>query len=232
MSNHRPTAIITGAGRGIGRVIAAHFARTTGFNLFLISRTPEYLEETARECRQLGAPAVETAAVDITDQDAVADLSIPEAMSRVRLLVNNAGSYATDNPERLHAELMRSQFDHNVLGAALVTRRFLPLLREQPQGLVVNVGSVASYVGIGNSVAYTTAKHAILGYTRSLRDHLKGTNVAVTALMPGSTWSTSWEGSRADPETTIDSEDLAILIEMLTRLSPRSVVEEIRVMPR
>jgi len=232
MNDNRQTVIITGAGRGIGRVIAMHFARTTGFKLLLLSRTREHLEETAKLCTSLGCPAVHFQAADLTDPAQVETLSAPQGFDNIRALINNAGQYKTDNPERVDAEIIRHQFDHNALTAALVTRRFLPLLREQPQSLIVNICSVGSYEGIGNAVGYTMGKHAMLGYSRSLRDFLKGTNVAVTALSPGSTWSTSWEGSSADPEKTIDSVDIAILIEALTRMSPRSVVDEILLNPR
>lgn len=232
MQPTRQTVVITGAGRGIGRVIAAYFAKNTGHNLFLISRTESYLLETAQLCRDAGCPAVETATLDLTRAEEVESLVIPHDFSRIRALVNNAGSYATDNPERIHPELLRAQFDNNVMGAALITRRLMPLIRQNDQSLIANICSVASRSGIANAVAYTAAKHALLGYTRSVREHLKGTSVAVTALMPGSTWSTSWEGSAADPQTTIDAEDLAILIETLTRISPRSVVEEVVVAPR
>jgi len=232
MSDNRQTVIITGAGRGIGRVIAMHFARTTGFNLLLLSRTREHLEETAKLCTSLGCPGVHILDADLTDPTQVETLSAPVGFDKIRALINNAGQYRTDNPERVDAETILHQFEHNALSAAMVTRRFLPLLREQPQSLIVNICSVASYDGLGNAVGYSMSKHAILGYSRSLRDFLRGTNVAVTALSPGSTWSTSWEGSSADPEKTIDSVDIAILIEALIRMSPRSVADEIMLNPR
>lgn len=232
MSSDRQTVVITGAGRGIGRVIATHFARTTGFNLVLLSRTLEHLQETARLCRSLGSPGVHVQAVDLTDPDQIEKISVPEEYSKIRALVNNAGQYQTDNPERINLDDLQYQVNHNAISTALVTRRFLPLIREQDQSLIVNICSVGSYKGLANSVGYAMGKHAVLGYTRSLREYLKGTNVAVTALSPGSTWSTSWEGSKANPDDTIDATDLAILIETLTRLSPRSVVEEMTVAPK
>lgn len=232
MSSDRQTVVITGAGRGIGRVIATYFARTTGFNLVLLSRTKEHLEETARLCKSLGSPDVHIQAVDLTDPTQIEHISIPEEFSRIRALINNAGQYKTDNPERVNMDDLHYQINHNAISAALVTKRFLPLLREQEQSLVANICSVGSYKGLSNSVGYAMGKHAVLGYTRSLREYLKGTNVAVTALSPGSTWSTSWEGSKANPDDTINAEDLAIILETLTRLSPRSVVEEITVAPK
>lgn len=232
MSSDRQTVVITGAGRGIGRVIATHFARTTGFNLVLLSRTQEHLEETARLCRSLGCPGVHVQAVDLADPAQIENISVPDEFSRIRALINNAGQYQTDNPERVNMVDLHYQFNHNAVSSALVTQRFLPLIRQQEQSLIANICSVGSYQGLSNSVGYAMGKHAVLGYTRSLREYLKGTNVAVTALSPGSTWSTSWEGSKANPDDTIDANDLAIILEMLTRLSPRSVVEEITVAPR
>jgi short-subunit dehydrogenase len=231
MSNPAQTIIITGAGRGIGRVIATYFAAHTSFQLYLISRTAEHLDQTARMCTHEGCPAVFTQCVDITNSEQINQLPLPESFSAVRALINNAGQFKVDAPDTLEEDLIHHQFDHNALSAALVTRRFLPVLREQPQALIANISSVASHIGMKNAVAYTMSKHALLGYTRSLREYLRGTNIAVTALSPGSTWSTSWEGSKADPETTIDSLDIAILLEALTRMSHRSVVDEIHLNP-
>lgn len=225
------TVIITGAGRGIGRVIATYFAAHTKYQLYLISRSSEHLDQTALLCSQQGCPAVFTQCVDLTLSDQVQQLPLPEAFSAVRALINNAGQFRVDAPDTLAEELVQHQFGHNALSAAIVTQRFLPILREQPQALIANISSVASRIGMKNAVAYTMSKHALLGYTRSLREFLRGTHIAVTALSPGSTWSTSWEGSKADPETTIDAMDIAILLEALTRMSHRSVAEEIHLNP-
>jgi len=232
MTQNEQTILITGAGRGIGRVIAEYFARNTQFKLFLVSRTEEHLLETQRICRSAGASHVDIMAADLIDASQVTKIAIPDEYRKIRALVNNAGQFKTDSPEKLDVEGIHHQFNHNALATALLTQHLLPILKEQPQSLIVNIASVASYVGMKNAVAYTMAKHALLGYTRSLRDYLKGTNIAVTALSPSSTWSTSWEGSSADPETTIHPLDIAIQIEALTRMSSRSVVEEIRIEPR
>lgn len=232
MTQNDQTILITGAGRGIGRVIAEYFARNTEYKLFLISRTEEHLLETQRICRSAGASHVDILAIDLIDASQIAKISIPEEYSHIRALVNNAGQFKTDSPENLNIDSIHHQFNHNAVSTAMLTQHLLPLLKEQSQSLIVNIASVASYVGMKNAVAYTMAKHALLGYTRSLREYLKGTNIAVTALAPSSTWSTSWEGSSADPETTIHPQDIAIQIEALTRMSPRSVVEEIRIEPR
>jgi short-subunit dehydrogenase len=232
MSHNEQTILITGAGRGIGRVIAEYFARNTEFRLILISRSEEHLLETQRLCRSAGASHVEIFAADLTDPSQVEKIVLPKGYDQIRALVNNAGQFRTDSPEKLDLDGIYHQFNHNAVATALLTQHFLPILKKQDHALIVNIASVASFVGMKNAVAYTMAKHALLGYTRSLREHLKGTNIAVTTLAPSSTWSTSWEGSSADPETTIHPQDIAIQIEALTRMSPRSVTEEIRVEPR
>src|SRR5690606_11483021 len=101
-----------------------HFARTTGFNLLLLSRTREHLEETAKLCTSLGCPAVHIQDADLTDPTQVEKLSAPVGFDNIRALINNAGQYKTDNPERVDAETILHQFEHNALTAALVTRRF------------------------------------------------------------------------------------------------------------
>ena len=120
----------------------------------------------------------------------------------------------------------------NTFSAFNITKQVLPILKEQERGLIVNICSQASTKGYGDSGAYTMSKHALLGYTRSLRKELAiNSNIAVTALNLGQTYSTSWEDVDIDPKKLIDPEDVGKLIVALSELSVQSVVEEIDMMP-
>jgi short-subunit dehydrogenase len=124
------------------------------------------------------------------------------------------------------------QYKLNTFTTFNITKYALPALKEQDRGLIVNICSQASKKGYGESGAYTMSKHALLGYTRSLRKELaKGDNIAVTAINLGQTYSTSWEGVDIDTGKLIDPEDVGKVIVSLSELSPRSVVEEIDIMP-
>ena len=130
-----------------------------------------------------------------------------------------------------HEEFIQ-QIQANLYSAVSVTQRFLDDLKSKPDGLVINICSVGAVEGLEDSGAYSASKHALLGYTRSLRKELMETKVGVTAINLGQTQSTSWEGSLIDRDLLIDPDDVAKIILNLTQLSPRTVVEEILVKPQ
>lgn len=226
------SVLITGASRGIGRNIALVFARETSFPLLLIARSADKLEETARLCRKEGAEKVGWMSCDLRDEDEVDALKIPDDFPAPGVLVNNAGHFLLKSLRDTHPAEYLEQFESNTLSAFLVVRRFLDGVLELERGLIVNIGSVSGEEGRARSGAYAAAKHALLGYTRSLRLELMDEGVAVTSIQLGQTMSTSWEGMNVDPELLIDPEDVGRLIVSLTRLSPRTVAEEIKLRPR
>ena len=93
------------------------------------------------------------------------------------------------------------------------------------------MASSASYSGIANAGMYAASKHAVLGLARSLRAELSARKIKVTALAPGSTWSSSWEGSDVDPNTLIDPKDIAHIIYSLMNTSFRTNVDEVILNP-
>jgi len=118
------------------------------------------------------------------------------------------------------------------MGAFNMTQSVLKSLPNQSRALIVNICSTGSLKGLGDSGAYSMSKHALLGYTRSLRKELMKTNIAVTAINLGQTYSTSWHDVDIDPAKLIDPEDVGKLIIALSELSPRSIAEEITLMPQ
>ena len=100
------------------------------------------------------------------------------------------------------------------------------------RGDIVNICSVASLQAYSGGGSYSISKHALLGFSRNLRDELKPTGVRVTAVMPGAVLTDSWSGVNLPEERFIDVEDLADLIAGVLRLSPRTVVEDIIVRPQ
>jgi short-subunit dehydrogenase len=98
--------------------------------------------------------------------------------------------------------------------------------------LILNICSIGSLQGLGESGAYSSAKHALLGYTRSLRDELKNTDIGVTAINLGQTHSPSWSESTMSPAKLINPSDVSSLIVQMTQLSPRTLVEEITIQPQ
>ncbi|SEJ17022.1 NADP-dependent 3-hydroxy acid dehydrogenase YdfG [Cyclobacterium xiamenense] len=162
------TALITGAGSGIGRAVAKALAKE-GWTLILSGRNQQNLEETAAHCKgtkHLVAPA------DIADPAAIRQLfeAIETGFGRLDLLFNNAGVNAPSVPlEELAFADWKNVIDTNLTGAFLCTQEAFRLMKKQrPKGgRIINNGSISAQVPRPLSVAYTASKHAVTGLTRS-----------------------------------------------------------------
>ncbi len=226
------SVLITGASRGIGRVIATSFAAKSKHPLILLARAKDGLEHTKTLCEEAGATDVITISCDLTDAEAVADITLPDAFPPPGILINNAGLYLLKSLKQTNYGEFLEQIQANLFTAVHIVDRFLGDLKQHDRGLIINICSSGALEGLPDSGAYASSKHALLGYTRSLRQELLETEIGVTALNLGQTQSTSWEGSGVDPEKLIDPQDVANLLVALIKLSPRSVTEEIILKPQ
>lgn len=226
------SVIITGASQGIGKCIALTFARYTNRPLILIARNKENLDFAKKECREAGAEKIVTLQCDLIVNSKTQKLVLPEGFPGPGILINNAGSYLYKTLEETTAEEFHQQINVNLFSAVHTIQRFLPDLRKYERALIINICSVGSLKGLGDSGAYSASKHALLGYTRSLRDELQNTNIGVTAVNLGQTHSTSWEGSAVSTERLIDPVDLAHLLISFTQITGRTLVEEIILQPQ
>lgn len=232
MTFDQQPVLITGASQGIGRSIAIAFAAETSRPLILMARNAKNLAETQKLCEAEGANHIELVVCDATDAEALKGIKLSAEMPEPALIINNAGSYLYKPLETTTEQEFRHQINVNLFTAVNVTSRFLPTLKEKKRGLIVNISSVGATRGLAESGAYSAAKHALLGYTRSLRKELLGTNIGVTALNLGQTHSPSWSGSSVSPIDLIDPKDVASLIVAISGLSARSVVEELLLQPQ
>ncbi|WP_234572376.1 SDR family NAD(P)-dependent oxidoreductase [Rhodohalobacter sp. 614A] len=232
MSYKESSVLITGASQGIGRSIAITFAASTRRPLLLLARNQKNLEETKRLCEQTGAERVEILVCDATRMEDVLNVIIPDGFPDPGILINNAGSYLYKSLSETTDEEFRHQMETNLFAAVHIVKRFLPSLRKLDRALIINICSVGALKGLSDSGAYSSSKHALLGYTRSLREELKITDIGVTAVNLGQTHSTSWEASDMSPERLINPTDVANLLVAISELSPRSVVEEIIIQPQ
>ncbi|MEX0843862.1 MAG: SDR family oxidoreductase [Balneolaceae bacterium] len=230
MSYDYSAVIITGGSKGIGLSIAKVFARETKRPLVLMARNENELKEAREICLSEGASEVEIISADITDEKALSGIDFSQFNPGI--LINNAGSFLFKKLRDTSKEEFEGQFKINTLGAFNLTKCVLPALEQQKRALIVNICSMGALKGLKDSGAYSMSKHALLGYTRSLRKELMKTPIAVTAINLGQTYSTSWEGVDIDPQKLIDPEDVGKLIIALSNLSPRSVAEEITLMPQ
>jgi NAD(P)-dependent dehydrogenase (short-subunit alcohol dehydrogenase family) len=195
------TAIVTGAGRGIGRAIALSLAGA-GARVVLASRTKAQVEETAREAEERGGKAIPVAA-DVATR-AGTELLVARALDetgRLDVVVNNAGVFVWRKLEELDEADWDRVLDTNLKSAYLLVHAAIPALRKAPRGRIVNVASIHGSVGDANVVAHCAAKFGLIGFTKALALELRDAGIAVNAVSPGTTdgKSRDFTSARAEP---------------------------------
>jgi 3-oxoacyl-[acyl-carrier protein] reductase len=194
------TALITGAGRGIGRAIALTLA-LEGVRVLLVSRTPLELEQVACEIRDAGG-AADAFPLDITNGQEVADFfaELGRREMAVDILVNNANVNLEHYLEFVEIPVDRWLwvFEQNLGGLAQVTQRALPGMTERGWGRVINVGSLAGVIGGAKQVPYATLKAGLDGFSRSLALEVSRGGVTVNVVHPGLVMTERTEGQIKD----------------------------------
>jgi NAD(P)-dependent dehydrogenase (short-subunit alcohol dehydrogenase family) len=180
------TAIVTGAGQGIGKAIALALVRE-GAAVLLCGRHQETLESVAQEIRQLGGLSI-VSVTDVANEAAVkkmVDLAI-ERFGRLDLLINNAGIVGPTAPV---TNVSRDDWDQviavNLTGPFLCARAAIPHLVEQRSGKIVNISSIAGKMGYALRSPYSASKWGLIGLTRTLALELGAFNIQVNAICPG-----------------------------------------------
>ena len=225
--------VITGASQGIGAAIARAFAAEPDAELSLLARNERNLQQTVDACCELGAKAAPFIC-DVTWDDqveAVAD-SVLQQFGPPRIVVNNAGKFRPSNALEMDPQLLRQQFEENVVSAHIVSQAFLPAMLEAEEGHLFFLGSVASLGAYPGGAAYVAAKHALRGLARSLRLETAERGIRVTTVLPGATWTPSWSGVPITEERMMPAEDVAQAIVDCSRLGRRTVVEELLLRPQ
>lgn len=222
------TALITGAGRGIGRAAAIALAKE-GVHIGLLGRTIENLEKMAYELSQYDVN-VSAAAADVADLEAVTHAveHIKSDLGSVDILINNAGIAKFGGFLELSPAEWESIIKVNLMGVYNVTRAVLPEMIEQKSGDIINIASTAGQKGAPVTSAYSASKFAVLGLTESLMLEVRKHNIRVSALTP-STVATDLaiETNLTDgnPEKVMQPEDLAEFIVAQLKLNPRVFVK-------
>ena len=178
-------AVVTGAGRGIGRSIALALAQA-GADVVVSARTGSEIEALAAEIEDLGRRS-RAIPCDVTNVEQVQHLaqSAIEGMDGIDILVNNAGNAGSHKFVNHPDELWNRMLAVNLTSIYYVTKAFVPRMIEQKSGRIINIASIASRVGGSYIAAYTAAKHGALGLTRALAVELLPYNITVNAICPG-----------------------------------------------
>ncbi|WP_276495977.1 3-ketoacyl-ACP reductase [Pontibacter litorisediminis] len=222
-------ALVTGAGKGIGRAIALALAEE-GVNVALMARTTSQLEEVAEAVKAKGVKAAVVTA-DVTDINAVnqAVTQAREALGPIDILINNAGVGAFAKFLEMEPEKWESIIKVNLLGPYYVTRAVLPEMIERQTGDIVNISSTAGQKGAPVTSAYSASKFGLIGMSESLMQEVRKHNIRVSTLTP-STVATDMaidlKLTDGNPERVMQPEDFAELIISQLKLNRRVFVKE------
>ena len=187
-------AVITGAGRGIGRAIALAYARE-GAKLALAARSESELQDAVAAVSEHGTEAI-AVPTDVTSRDDTERLAerVVERFGRIDVLVNNAGISGPVGPlQGNDIEDWVSTITVNVTGTFLVCRAVIPVMLEQSGGKIINLSGAGATNAWSNMSAYCSSKAAVVRLTEVLAQELDGKGITVNALGPGSVHTSMWD---------------------------------------
>ncbi|MBF0695167.1 MAG: 3-ketoacyl-ACP reductase [Flavobacterium sp.] len=224
------TALITGAGKGIGRAIALALA-AEGVQVALLSRTKSQLEEVATEIRSNGGKAiVVTANVGTKSEVDTAVADVQNQLGPIDILINNAGIGKFGKFMELSPEEWQNIIQVNLMGVYYVTRAALPAMIERQTGDIINISSTAGLRGGAVTSAYSASKFAVIGLSESLMQEVRKHNIRVSTWTP-STVATelAFENKLTDgnAEKVMQPEDLAEILIAQLKLNRRIQLKDV-----
>ncbi len=226
-------AIVTGAGRGIGRAIAGAFARE-GAAVVLAARSVAELDGVAREIEQAGGRVL------VVPTDARQEASVEALVRRtlaewrqVDVLVNAAGvaTFAPVTDSKL--DDWDQMLAVNLRGAVLCCRAVLPAMIDRHRGTIISVGSVVTSRSLAGSAAYTASKYGLLGFSRVLAEEMRPHGVRVGVLSAGATDTPLWDTMPGAParDRMLRADQVAEAALLMASLGPNATLEEVTLLP-
>ena len=225
--------VITGASQGIGKAIAEIFA-VNGHHLYLCSRNEVKLYKAMDELTtKYSSIIIKARPADLSDKiqsHKFGEWCLGQCVPDI--LVNNAGLFKPGSVYNEAEGLLESQMAVNLYSAYHLTRILLPKMMERRRGHIFNICSIASHHAYKDGGAYSISKHAVLGFSKNLREEMKSFNIKVTSVSPGAVLTDSWGNFDNTAHRIMEPEDVAKMIYTASQLSPGACVEEIIMRPQ
>ncbi|MCY2951805.1 MAG: SDR family NAD(P)-dependent oxidoreductase [Planctomycetota bacterium] len=234
MNLEKQVAIVTGAGRGIGRAIAMALARCRA-HVMLVARTDSQLQEVAQSIRQSNGLAT-VMATDLGEERQIVAIfeRVRQLLGRVDVLVNNAGIGIFGPLADFAAEDFDRVITTNLRGTFLCCREAMKLMMRQKSGYIINIASVVGFKGYPNQAAYTASKHGVMGLTKSLAVEAQKYGIRVSAILPGGVNTGMVPDARPDLHLheLLKPEDIVQSVLYLLSLSENAAVDQIYIRRR
>lgn len=222
-------AVVTGAGRGIGRAIALMLGNA-GAEVVVTARTESEIETVAGEISAAGGRA-RAIRVDISGEEDIKRLfkSVSDDFNRLDILINNAGIGRYGKLVDSDADDLDLMYSVNVRGTFLCCREAMRIMIPRASGYIINVSSVLGFRGYADQSGYTAMKHGVMGLTKSLAVEAQEHGIRVSAILPGGVDTEMVRRARPDldPDILLQPDDVAQAAEYLLSLSPKAAVDQI-----
>jgi NAD(P)-dependent dehydrogenase (short-subunit alcohol dehydrogenase family) len=225
-------AVITGAGRGIGAAIAVKLAGM-GASCVICGRTEGPLRETATKITS-GGGKCEAVTCDVTDLRSVEALAhkVEQMFGKTDILVNNAGIGGPGGPlHQMPPDAWDKVMNTNLRGAFYCIRAFAPLMIRGGGGHIINISSLAGKNALPNGATYSASKWGLNGLTYSVAEELRGHNIRVSVVCPGSVHTEFSPHAGKSPEKMLQPSDVAHAVAMLVTQAPQSFLSEVLLRP-
>lgn len=194
-----PVALVTGSASGFGRLTAIHLAHA-GYYVLATMRNVEKSEALLSQAKEMDLQdRIEILLLDVTDQQSIQQaVERVQELERLDVLVNNAGFAMNGFVEEVALEEYKRQFETNIFGVIAITQQFLPIMRRQRSGKIINMSSISGLIGFPGLSPYVASKHALEGLSEALRIELKPYHIDVCLIEPGSYQTNIWTTGRVD----------------------------------
>lgn len=233
MENTSKLVVVTGGTKGIGKAIIASFS-ALGYSIATCARDEKDLDDLKTEIESKYKNKVYILKADLSlKKSTQAFVEFVVMIGKpVEVLINNAGKFVPGEVHNEEEGSLEGMINTNLYSAYRVTRGLISKMKKAKRGHIFNICSTASIMAYTNGGSYSISKFALYGMSKVLREEMKPHNIRVTSVLPGATFTASWEGTELPESRFVKAEDVAEMVVSTFNLSDRCVVEDLVIRPQ